>query len=60
MCEGQSQEKAREASDCTMGRREKCLDSGFILKVKVVGLIDGLDENYKRTEGSSVTPRYFT
>lgn len=32
-----------------MGSREEQLDCGFILKGKLVGLADGLDEDYELT-----------
>lgn len=32
------------------GSREEWLDFGFILKVKLVGLADGLDEDYNGME----------
>lgn len=43
--EGRSQEKARDGGGCALGSREEWLDSGFILKGKLRGLTDGLDED---------------
>lgn len=56
---GQSQEPTEKVTDVgglTTGNREKWLDSGIILKVRLVGLADGLDKGYKGMRGSHVTP----
>lgn len=41
-----------------MRSKEECLDSGFTLKVKLIGFTGGLGEDDEGTEGSRVTPRY--
>lgn len=50
--EGQSQEKLRGAGGWAMGRREGRSASTFILRVRLVGLEDGLDEDREGMEGS--------
>lgn len=50
--EGQSQEKVRGAGGQAMGHREGRSAPAFILKVRLVGLEDGLDEDHEGMEGS--------